>query len=305
MYVNSFINKLLKFIHLQLFITLMSLPIFLAWGLPISLMAAVATFLFSPFLTAFLLISSLIFFTELLYLPNNLLIWLLEYVTDVWLYLMSFEHQCWLIGFTKPSFWFLILLPLLTIGIMLSKHIKTQKQSSLFLTLLLLITVGYLKWLQIPTQLTINIPCNNGEVTFMHKNNKTFIIDPGFIGQRFSAPSWVQYTLIPEIIKQTGSTTLDYVIILKPGTIILEALTTLCSNIKVKTLYYPYWSGDMTPSEKRNWGLLQKTLQEHGTILKRIGKYTINIDNLVSIAPQDKQIKTSNKTYAQICYTLI
>lgn len=302
---KSYINKSLKFIHLQLFITLMSFPIFLAWGLPISIMSAGSTLLFTPLLTAFLLLSSLIFFSELLYLPNSGLIWLIEQVTGFWLYLINFESKSWVIGFTKPPIWFLLLLPLLTVGIMLSRKIKTQKQSIICLTILLVTTIGYLKWLQTPTSLVTSIACNKGEVTLIHKNNKTIIIDPGFIGQRLSAASWAQYTLVPEIIKQTGSTTIDHLIVLKPGIIILEALTTLCANMKVKTIYYPYWSGEMSASEKRSWALLQQALQEHGTTLKRIGKYTLNIDNLVRIEPQEKQIKAGNKTYTPLKYELI
>ncbi len=300
MKLHSFINKSLKFIHLQLFITLMSLPIFLAWGIPISIMSGGATLLFTPLLTAFLLLSSLIFFSELLFLPNGLLIWFLELVTNIWLYMISFESKSWMIGFTKPPLWFLIGLPLLTIGILLNKKIKTQKQSVFCLVFLLVVTIGYLKWLQTPTTLITTIACNKGEITLIRAHNKTIVVDPGVIGQRLSAPSWVQYTLIPEIIKQTGATTIDHLIILKPGVIILEALASLCSATQVTTIYYPYWSGDMSAGEKRNWAVLYTTLKENETQLKRIGNKKLYVDNMITIESLQQTLKTSNKKFNAI-----
>src|SRR5438445_4320197 len=102
-------QSLLKSVQLQLFISFISLPFLIGWGLPISLLTPFSTLIFGPFLTCFLLISSLIFFLELLYLPNALFIWLLELVTSIWLACLNLEQRAWLIGFTKPPIIVLIL----------------------------------------------------------------------------------------------------------------------------------------------------------------------------------------------------
>src|SRR5260370_32295969 len=78
-------QSLLKSIQLQLFISFISLPFLIGWGLPISLLTPVSTLIFGPFLTCFLLISSLIFFLKLFYVPNAALVSCLELITSVWL----------------------------------------------------------------------------------------------------------------------------------------------------------------------------------------------------------------------------
>src|SRR5258708_38016064 len=95
-------KSFLKSIQLQLFISFISLPFLIGWGLPISLLTPISTLIFGPFLTCFLLISSLIFFLELFYVPNSIFIWLLENITHIWLMCLNLEQRTWLIGFTKP-----------------------------------------------------------------------------------------------------------------------------------------------------------------------------------------------------------
>ena len=74
---NRFYNHIIQFLQVQLFLSLASLPILVAWGIPFSLATVAGNFLFSPFLTLFLLLSSLIFFTELIFIPNAWLIFFL------------------------------------------------------------------------------------------------------------------------------------------------------------------------------------------------------------------------------------
>src|SRR5688572_27273147 len=128
-------QSLLKSIQLQLFISFISLPFLIGWGLRISLLTPVRTLIFGPFLTCFLLISSLIFFLELFYLPNTLCIWCLEQVTSIWLTCLNVEQRSWLIGFTKPPILILCLLPLIALAIVHSKKITTIPKRILLLTL--------------------------------------------------------------------------------------------------------------------------------------------------------------------------
>ena len=65
-------------IMVHLAVTLVSLPILIMWGLPFSLAASIGNIAFTPLLACFLAISSLIFFTELLFIPNAMLISLLS-----------------------------------------------------------------------------------------------------------------------------------------------------------------------------------------------------------------------------------
>ena len=100
---------LMNFIYIQLLVTLISLPILVWWGIPISLLSPIGNLIFTPLLTIFLFLASLIFFLELFYIPNQWLIYLLEIVTRFWNYLITFGSNGSLIGFAKPPLWFFIL----------------------------------------------------------------------------------------------------------------------------------------------------------------------------------------------------
>ena len=117
--VNKFKKYIKSFLIVQITCTIVSLPILVYWGLPISVMSIVGNFLFLPFLTTFLVISSLIFFTQLLSIPNDFLIYLLNHFTKWWNYFLQFGKKEWLIGFANPklfiSTFFIVLLLVVTI----------------------------------------------------------------------------------------------------------------------------------------------------------------------------------------------
>src|SRR5438309_4921602 len=143
---TRWLQSLLKSIQLQLFISFISLPFLISWGLPISLLTPISTLIFGPFLTCFLLISSLIFFLELFYLPNAALIWCLEKITSIWLACLSLEQRAWLIGFIKPPMIILMIIPLVALAAVHNKKITSIQMRSALLALLLVATCATLKF---------------------------------------------------------------------------------------------------------------------------------------------------------------
>src|SRR5579872_7319919 len=138
--------SLLKALQLQLFLSLISLPFLISWGLPISIMSVFSTILFGPFLTAFLLISSCIFFTQLLHIPNSFFVWLLEIVTTTWQSVLSIHQQWWLIGFTTPPLIVALCIIPCTLAILHNKYITTVYVRTTLLALLLIVTCFALKF---------------------------------------------------------------------------------------------------------------------------------------------------------------
>src|SRR6266478_7808031 len=134
---KHYYQSFLKSIQLQLFITFISLPFLIGWGLPISLLTPISTVIFGPFLTCFLLISSLIFFLELFYIPNSILIWCLEQITHIWLMCLNLEQRTWLVGFIKPPVIILFLIPLVALVIIHNKKITTLSLRTIVLASLL------------------------------------------------------------------------------------------------------------------------------------------------------------------------
>ena len=105
---------LLHFIQAHLMVTIISFPILIGWGMPISKVSIIGNLIFSPFLTIFLIISSLTFFTELLCIPNGFLISQLNQLTSFWEKGLHFGQKKWLCCFAKPSFIILISIPIIT-----------------------------------------------------------------------------------------------------------------------------------------------------------------------------------------------
>ena len=189
-------TSLLKSVQLQLFISFISLPFLIGWGLPISLVMPISTLMFSPFLTCFLLVSSLIFFLELFYVPNTLFIWCLEQITTTWLACLNLEQRAWLIGFQKPPIIILLCIPLVALALMHSKKIITMTTRTSLLALLLVTTCGALKLFPYAHHTNvIAIACNKGHITLTHPTSLSAHPEPV---EGRSAGIWQYYHQLPE-----------------------------------------------------------------------------------------------------------
>ena len=119
------------------------------------------------------------------------------------------------------------------------------------------------------------VPCNNGFVTIIKVDNTITVIDPGVIGQRI-AHNWIEYTLMKELVQQFGTTTIDHLIIAKPGILSFEYAAQICQSATVSKLYFPFWQGE---SDKR-------MLHKYGALcaeLKKRREYYSALDNIVRI----------------------
>jgi hypothetical protein len=145
------------------------------------------------------------------------------------------------------------------------------------------------------------IPCYGGELTLLCQNGKTVLIDPGYIGRRISAPSWVSYTLTPTLISKTGRLTIDHLILLKPSIMTFEGIYALYETIKVHNLYVPYMYGELSGPLRCAWGKLYSALQQQGTQLHRIyeNQTTELIEGKIRLTIHSDEKK---KIYREITY---
>jgi hypothetical protein len=298
---NKIKTWVLRFLQIQLFITLFSMPILLAWGLPISLLSPVGNMVSGPFLMAFLLLSSFVFFTELLHIPNDWIIWLLEKTTTYWLkFLQSASLHRWTYGFAQPPTWLLIACICITILIMYHRKTRALYTSiACFLSLFSILSAYSYLAATTPSGIT-TLPCNRGELTFIHNAGNMIIIDPGVLGQRISAPSWAQYTLMPHIIKTTGKMTIDHLILLKPGTMLFQAAERLCTKMNIKNIYLAAWNGALSLPAEKSFNALLETCRHHKcaiTLVNHPINITLSDTNSVQIMPLAKQIKKDSAHY--------
>ena len=293
-------KALLKYLFLQLFLTLCSWPLLLAWGLPLSYASILGNLIFTPFLTLFLLFSSLIFFCELVYLPSSFFAFLLEITSSCWTKLLLISSRSWLFAYPLPSIFFSFLITL-GAGTLLHYTCRSQLKKSAAL-LVLLVFVSLL--LKIPSQYegTFTVPCFEGEVTIIQKGSTALLIDPGIMGRRVSASSWVLYTLIPLLYKN-GIRTIDS-ICAKPSTTTFRALTALVDTMPVKHVYLPRWKGRLKNSGWAAWEKLLSTSLKYGTKLTQVEELvTITLGKrTLELFAQDK-ITKKNMMHYKALYT--
>ncbi|MFC1845578.1 hypothetical protein ACFLX2_00445 [Candidatus Dependentiae bacterium] len=209
--------------------------------------------------------------------------------------------KMWLVGFGKPPTFFLILVPLLAVAIIQHKKTNSLKRSILLLATLLFCAFGYLKLSSRSANDVKSIECNGGNVTLAQINKKTTLIDPGVIGRRLSAPSWVEYTLAPTIIQTTGSNRIDNLVLLQPSIMTFKAAEKLCNLMPIGTIYLPYWDGTLSKNGWRNFFFLKRAAENSGTNFVRIGsktqKITLSQRDAITIEPLEQQISYHDAHY--------
>ena len=118
-------NYIVQFTLTQLIATIVALPILVSWGLGISMMTCVGNLIFAPLLSLFLFTSSLMFFTELVGIPNMFLASLLEWLAAAWHTMLELGSNDWIIHFSKPHQGALLFIPIITF-LVIRKKIKTK-----------------------------------------------------------------------------------------------------------------------------------------------------------------------------------
>ncbi len=263
---KSIQRYLTNFVQSQLIVTLVSIPILVGWGLQISMMTLIGNLIFAPILTIFLILSSLVFFTELIGIPNLFVIKSLEFVTIFWDIILSLGKKEWLWGFCKPTTFFLFLIPAVAFLILL--FIKTKSSKTKFLSLF-----GFC---------CLSIFCLSIIPTFFHKQpaSSTFydgkliinfdadknitLVDNGFFNTKSSPEKTINYELKQYLIKNIGKTELQNVILLKPGCRTFKATQELCSRIEVKKVTLPFFEKKLSKAAWREFFKLEELLQEKG-----------------------------------------
>jgi len=299
----------LRFVQVQLVISLTLLMILPSWGLPMSILSPLGNIVCSPLFIIFLLLSAILFFLELIGIPNGFFIYLLEKLTTVWLWLVPDCNNRFLICFTKPPLLFLLILPIAIIAILTNNKIRTIHSSIISLLILFSLSCAYLKIINRPNILVTSIPCNKGYVTFLYNHGKTALIDPGHMGSRVSAVSWVSFTLIPQIIKSCGSTHIDHLIIMQPGKITFDAIQALLQSLDVKNLYLINFYGPLKRNTAKSLYALKELAKKRNTRITRIGNKKASIwfgqtsDTKISITPQHKRLTYNKTKYPGLCTT--
>src|SRR3990167_7782447 len=232
MKISNIINYLINFLELQFFVSLVSLPILILWGLPISIMTPLGNLIFTPILALFLFISTIIFLTEIIGIPNQIFIFALEKISDVWIYFIHLSSNKWLISF-KIQYILLLIIPIIYLAsrIIGSSFSPKLKVGALFL--LILSTFSILSIKINNNKHTIFSP--RGKLTLKIIDKKLILKDRGALSCG-NVISWIDYTLLPELSKYYGSRAINKFILTRLNKTQIDAISHLKSMTKIEEI---------------------------------------------------------------------
>lgn len=200
-----------NFLVVQLFINLIAWPLFLGWGIPITPLSILGNIIFSPFLTAFLILSSLITICNLCFLPDFFILYLLELLTQFWLYLAQLPMPNCMITCIEPPFIVALCAPLGATYIMIHRYFSTDERKIIGLSTLYTVLMFLFSLQHVPE--SIAVPYGNNNVIITYHDKKLTMTDPGFTRRTSSIQQWINYTLLPIIGNTFGQQTIDTLIV--------------------------------------------------------------------------------------------
>jgi len=223
------INYLVTFLELQFVISLMSLPILILWGIPISIMSPLANLIFTPLLILFLWISCLASICIILHIPCLFLEKMLNGITDLWLYLLSFSKPTWLVGFPISMVYISIAVSAIIVLWYIFVN-KNQKTTVVFLTIswMLMILIQPLFSTKNLQQID-TLPLWSFSIA-----KKTYLIDNGAFCTRKNRFTNLDYNIFPKLIYHAGITTVDTIIFYKPSTQIAKVIEQCITQLNCK-----------------------------------------------------------------------
>jgi hypothetical protein len=286
----------------QTFLTLVSLPILVAWGLPLSYLTPVGTLLFTPILTAYLWCALAVFFTALCAIPNSYCIAALQYVSDWWLWILGLIKTPWQIGFVCPPIGVLIFIPVSAFALVWYLRMRSL---AMITGSLLLLLFGWILFLRaLPQQKKITVEHDNGkQITAFNTNNCITIVDSSSCcSSMVDGSNWIAYHALPTITMQTGASHIDQFIVLHPRQRTFEALTALIEKGMIHDVQIPYWHGHIPFNAWCAYKTLQKTITAYGYNFMRFGHKSTPLNNEHRIIADAHTCNYGDATYPS--YTL-
>ena len=208
---KNIVSWVIKYLFMQSFLTLISLPILVEWGLAFSLTSFLGNCFFAPFISIYLALSFFIFFTELCALPNFFFIAALEKVTFLWVWLTELlgSGGLWYMARPQPIYFFILVV--FSFALIATSY-SLVKKTILLLSLLVFTLFGLSVFA--PSKYGIEIVVGNKKPLIVLCLKGMIIgIDYGALSKSASRQNnFVRYTLKPVLIRRYGKDRLDMLI---------------------------------------------------------------------------------------------
>jgi len=264
----------IQFAQTQLVVTIIALPILISWGLGISIMTFLGNLLFAPILTIFLILSSLLLFTQLLNIPNDLLAQALDYFTHLWHAILKTGSNDWIITFAHPGKIFLVTIPIVLLFVLTHRKIKTHNARVIALTIILGLSIfGLVGYQKLYVETKKHKICYQDKLTIEHTpDRKLIIIDNGFFAQKKTAEKTVAFEIKPYLTKTYGQIPIAEIKLLHAAPGSFAAAKELCSTCTVHKVSLPYFADKLSTFGVKKYFELQEILQEKNIAFERYAK---------------------------------
>lgn len=192
------IKHLQETVTTQLVMTMAVLPFVATWGLSLSLLSVAGNLIHSLFLTPFLFLSSIIFCTELLGIPNRALIALLALLHRVWAGVLSLAPATVTIGITPLT----AATAFFTLAAFFAWRTRHTRAAGALLALSLGLSIVNAA---LPHRIT-TLHNNTYTLTCTPRNDGVLLLsDNGFISRTKNTESLITYTVLPHIRQHYGT----------------------------------------------------------------------------------------------------
>lgn len=266
-------NYLTRFTLTQLSLTLISIPILASWGLGCSIMTFVGNLVFTPILIVFLMLSSLLLFSQLLGIPNAWLAWMLDQLTAWWHSLLCHGSTSWMLSWAKPPNWLLAAIPIATVLLLRWRIINTILRRIAALSALgIIICVGMFWYTRIVSD--HNLAQQFAPKLYVIKlvgQPSVIMIDEGYFTRKKSFDKLIAYELRPWLTKQFGMVRIKELRLGRPSNGSLCAAVQICTAWEVSEVWLPYFKTKLTKTGWKAFFDLQRLANERGIRLKRYG----------------------------------
>lgn len=201
---SFFLNGLI----VQLLMSIASLPFLLWWHIPYPLLSILGNLINPCFLTAFLFLTSAIFFATLLGIPHTPLTTLLITITNIWDHLLDAPIPS---GWIALHWWYLIPAYSIAILIFCSLIYTTKHRYSKKIIWLLIVVNGATGLWQLHAHkepgLTILRKGDHALVCIPLDNGSIEVVDHGYLRSARDTKAAVYYDLIPHVLFTYGMPT--------------------------------------------------------------------------------------------------
>lgn len=229
---------------------LCSLPIVVAWGLPLSTLSILGNMLFSPFITLFLLLSVLLLAGYIVGFPAGPLPWCLEQVTNIWFWGLEKGSSAQLYAFPCPPWWILLCVPLSLLIVLYGvSERRTEMREILCLGALLGIWCALFTLYGMTTYRETALPYGNRMLSIHKTSSGLVVVDrDGVLRAGAHNGAWAKFTLRSLLAKCFGQRSCQMIVLMHPSQSRLEAAVSIADQVDCPLVSIPDWyKGDLGP----------------------------------------------------------